>query len=233
MAKSTLEVTRLEAFSDGVFALSATLLVVSLEVPATVPELITELPGFTSFALSFGALVLIWSVHNAFFRRYALQDRWTILLNACLLFVILFYVYPLKFLARGFAQTFFGVAATAGSTHLIRSVGELASLFVLYSMGFAVVFLCVALLYRHAFRRRLDLELTAAESWEALLYFRHYLIFALIGLLSALLAWQGIGVRFGLPGWIYGLLGPLCYTHGVWSEKRQPAAGAVTGGSAR
>jgi uncharacterized membrane protein len=227
MAKPTREVTRLEAFSDGVFALSATLLVVSLEVPQTVPELIAELPGFTAFGLSFGALVLIWSVHNAFFRRYALQDRWTIFLNACLLFVILFYVYPLKFLARGFAQTFFGVEA-GGSSHLIRSIGELASLFVLYSMGFAIVFLCVAFLYRHAYRRRLDLELTEAEGWDASLYFRHYLIFAFVGLLSALLAWQGVGVRFGLPGWIYGLLGPLCYAHGVWSEKRR-----VTSGSGR
>ncbi|HQU71504.1 MAG TPA: TMEM175 family protein, partial [Calditrichia bacterium] len=71
------EVSRLEAFSDAVFGFSATLLVVSLQVPATFDELILELKGFGAFGISFGALVLIWSVHNAFFRRYGLQDTAT------------------------------------------------------------------------------------------------------------------------------------------------------------
>ena len=223
MAKPSGEVIRLEAFSDGVFALSATLLVVSLEVPKTVPELIAELPGFGAFGLSFAALVLIWSVHNAFFRRYALQDAWTIVLNSCLLFVVLFYVYPLKFLAQGFARSVFGIAGSGTAEHVIRSLGELGALFMLYSAGFSVVFLCVALLYRHAYRRRRDLELTHAAEQEALMYFRHYLIFVFVGLLSVLAAWKGIGLRMGLPGWIYCLLGPLCYVHGTWSARRRPA----------
>src|SRR5690606_25563506 len=91
--------TRLEAFSDGVFAFAATLLVVSLEVPNSFSELLADLSGMGAFALGFLALVLLWAVHNAYFRRYALEDGWTIALNACLLFVILFYVFPLKFVA--------------------------------------------------------------------------------------------------------------------------------------
>jgi uncharacterized membrane protein len=233
MAKPTGEILRLEAFSDGVFALSATLLVVSLEVPKTVPELIAEIPGFAAFALSFAALVLIWSVHNAFFRRYPLQDPWTIVLNSCLLFVVLFYVYPLKFLAKGFARSVFGISEAGASGHLIRNAGELSALFVLYGIGFSVVFLCVALLYRHAYRQRADLELTAAEGQEALLYFRHYLIFVFVGLLSVLVAWRGIGLRIGFPGWIYALIGPLCYAHGTWSHRRQPAVELGAEGSGR
>ena len=46
------------------------------------------------------ALVLIWSVHNAFFRRYGLDDGLTVVLNTAQLFVVLFYVYPLKFMAE-------------------------------------------------------------------------------------------------------------------------------------
>ena len=72
------EISRLEALSDGVFAFAATLLVVSLEVPRTVSELSAELFGFVGFAISFGALMLIWAVHNAYFRRYAIDDGWTI-----------------------------------------------------------------------------------------------------------------------------------------------------------
>ena len=40
----------------------------------------------------------IWHQHNLFFRRYGLQDAWTTFLNCVLLFVVLFYVFPLKFL---------------------------------------------------------------------------------------------------------------------------------------
>lgn len=93
------EVSRIEGFSDAVFAFSVTLLVVSLEVPKTFNELMTAMRGFIAFTLSFALLIWVWYNHYIFFRRYGLQDTYTIVLNAVLLFVILFYIYPLKFLA--------------------------------------------------------------------------------------------------------------------------------------
>ena len=92
------EVTRVEAFSDVVFGFALTLLVVSLEVPHTFNQLLATMSGFVPFAISFAILAQVWWVHHNFFRRYGLQDGPTILLNLILLFVILFYVYPLKFL---------------------------------------------------------------------------------------------------------------------------------------
>lgn len=213
------ETNRLESFSDAVFAFSATLLVVSLEVPATFAELVAELKGFAAFGVSFGALILIWSVHNAFFRRYGLQDRLTVFLNACLLFVVLFYVYPLKFVVEGLVSSFFGIGnAPVG----IQTFNELGVLFMLYSGGFVAVFLCVSLLYFHVYRSSNHLELTQDEKNEARFYFRHYLIFVFVGLLSILLSWTGVGLRFGLPGFIYGLLGPLCYVHGAFTQRGKP-----------
>jgi len=55
--------------------------------------------GFVPFAICFTMLLTLWYAHYVFFRRYALHDQFTILLNSCLLFVVLFYVYPLKFLS--------------------------------------------------------------------------------------------------------------------------------------
>lgn len=211
------EVSRLEAFSDAIFAFSATLLVVSLEVPQTFQDLISDLKGFAAFALSFMALILIWSVHNAFFRRYGLHDRLTALLNACLLFVVLFYVYPLKFVAAGVAATVFGIGTLDFG---IGSFEELAALFMLYNAGFVAVFGCVSLLYLHAYRKRIALGLSPREAFEARLYFRHYLILVGVGLFSTVVAWSQVGIAFALPGLVYMLLGPLCYWHATVSERR-------------
>lgn len=223
MARRRSEPTRLEAFSDGVFALAATLLVVSLEVPATLGEMLADLSGIGAFALGFAALILIWSVHNGYFRRYGLQDAWTVALNGCLLFVVLYYVFPLKFVAAGFAGHVLGLG---GDSHLplLSSIDELGTLFLLYGLGFVLIFALVALMYRHAVRRAEVLALDAHELWEARMLMRHYWIFAVVGLLSMLLAWSGAGLQFGVPGYVYVLLGPLCWWHGAWSDRRRPDA---------
>lgn len=92
------EVSRLEGFSDAVFGFALTLLVVSLETPKTIDELRNLAGSFLPFVLMFAMVTWIWYQHNRFFRRYGEQDAWTVFLNSVLLFVVLFYVYPLKFL---------------------------------------------------------------------------------------------------------------------------------------
>src|SRR5215813_12913085 len=92
------EITRLEGFSDAVFAFAVTLLVVSLEVPRAFHELIETMRGFPAFGVCFALLAQTWYNHCRFFRRYGLQDAWSVFLNCALLFFVLFYVYPLKFL---------------------------------------------------------------------------------------------------------------------------------------
>ena len=89
------EVSRIEGFSDAVFAFGVTLLVVSLEVPDTFDELLATMRGFFAFVISFYVLFIVWNEHYKYFRRYGLDDSATRNLNAVLLFVVLFYVYPL------------------------------------------------------------------------------------------------------------------------------------------
>ena len=213
-------VTRLEAFSDAVFAFSATLLVVSLEVPRTFSELVADLYGFVAFGFSFGALVLIWAAHNSYFRRFGLQDNITILLNAILLFVILFFVCPLKFLSQGFVRWVLGFRQPGGTTSVILAgFGELASLFILYGLGFVTIFACFAFLYLHARKR---LNLSRREDFDAQTAVQYYLIYVFVGLVSVGIAWSGVGIEFGLPGWMYGALGPLCFWHGLLRDRQRP-----------
>jgi len=215
--------TRLEFFSDAVFAFSATLLVVALEVPHSYPELEKNLWGFFAFGMSFLALALIWSSHHAYFRRYQLADRATIALNSLLLFVVLFYVYPLKFMTVSLVDVVFRLHPERRD-EMFRSVDDVGRMFVVYSLGFFLVFGVFSLLYRHAARSAALLGLTAAQLHEARVLQRHYLIMAGVGLLSVVLAAAGIGIRFGVPGFVYGLIGPLAWWHGEWSGRRAPAA---------
>ena len=91
------DVSRVEALSDGVIAFAITLLVVSLEVPRTFDELLVTMRGFLAFAITFAMLFHVWHTQYKFFRRYGLNDNFTIWMTALLLFVVPFYVYPLKF----------------------------------------------------------------------------------------------------------------------------------------
>lgn len=78
-------------------------------------ELYEIMRGFLPFAISFAMLYQIWYVQFLWFRRYGLEDTMTVLLNGLLLFVVLFYVYPLKFL---FTYLVSMVTGGHGLTHL-------------------------------------------------------------------------------------------------------------------
>src|ERR687889_1105498 len=106
------DTSRVEALSDGVFAFAITLLVVSLEVPRTFDQLLVMMRGFLAFAVTFAMLFHVWFVQYKFFRRYGLSDNFTIWMTACLLFVVLFYVYPLKFVWTLLVNVIFGFGTT-------------------------------------------------------------------------------------------------------------------------
>ncbi len=189
--------SRLEAISDGIFAFAATLVVVSLDVPDTFAELKTNLLGFGSFAVSFGALILIWRCHYLFFRRTETVDNWIMLYNFCMLFVVLFYVYPLKFLANlTFQQA------------RVESFQELSELLQLYGWGFAAIFFFLMMMYRHAAKKEGD----AAQVHNY--YARFFAFFVLAGVLFAIIAYSQIGLRYGASSLAFVLLGILCTWHG-------------------
>jgi uncharacterized membrane protein len=194
------EITRLEAFSDAVFAFSVTLLVVSLEVPKTFRELMDAMRGFVSFGVCFALLANVWFNHMRFFRRYGLQTPWVAFLNCALLFFVLFYVYPLKFL--------FGAMLVADGR---VEPSEARTLLIVYSSGFAAVFLALALLYLHAWNKRAALALNPLELGRT----RHSLLdqtaMVVVGLVSILLAVILPLNKVGLAGYFYFII-PVYFT---------------------
>jgi uncharacterized membrane protein len=170
------EVTRLEGFTDAVFAFAVTLLVVSLEVPKTFPELLVAMHGFFAFGICFALLANVWYQHYRFFRRYALENPWVVVLNCALLFFVLFYVYPLKFLFTALFDRS-GIEAS-----------EARALFTIWSLGFAAVSAVFTLLYLHAWRIRAQLELTPLEAMRTRVSLLDQLAMLFIALLSTALA---------------------------------------------
>lgn len=210
------EITRVEAFSDAMIAFAATLLVVSMEAPRSYDDLITNLYGFVPFGLSFIALYFIWLVHTILFRRYPLEDKPSIFINGVLLFTVLFYVQPLRFLASSFVSLFSRRAGAAA----VNTFEQLQDLFVIYGLGWILVFLLVAWLYQRAHATRDSLGLTPVEAYDAITYSRHYLCFVAAGVLSILVALSGIGVALGLPGVVYATIGLF-----AWLNHRSRAPG--------
>src|SRR5919199_2876399 len=137
------EVSRLEGFSDAVFAFAVTLLVVSLEVPQTFDELLVAMRGFFAFAICFALLFSVWHDHYKFFRRFGLRDNFTVYLNAALLFIVLFYVYPLKFLFTMLVDQWLGfeqkVHLPNGSVTDAIEPAQWPLLLVIYGAGFVAV----------------------------------------------------------------------------------------------
>jgi hypothetical protein len=163
------DISRIEAFSDVVFGFSLTLLVVSLEVPHTFRELMADMRGFIPFAVCFGLLAQVWWLHHNFFRRYGLDDATTAVLNFILLFVVLFYTYPLKFVMVGLFDEITGHTAAldaSGKAIPWLEPQQAKLLMVIYGLGYAAVFLVFVLLYRNAMRKKDELELTPLEIFD-------------------------------------------------------------------
>ena len=218
------EITRLESFSDAVFGFALTLLVVSLDVPKTFDDLVATMRGFPAFAICFLFLALIWNGHYRYCRRYGLDDGTARFLTCVMLFLVLFYVYPLKFLFNISMTGLFGGSPQSAS--MTRS--QFSALLVIYGLGFAAVYLAQTLLYLHAYRLRDALELTELEKFDTRYQIFRLLTLVSFGLIAALLAC--IPVVRNWSSLVYILLFPILRTSRMIHRKRRaPYLAALTG----
>ena len=152
---------RLEAFSDGVFAVAITLLVIDLAVPepghgALGQQLTSHWPSFAAYVVSFLTIGIIWVNHHGLFRNFADIDRTMLFLNL----LMLFFVVTIPF-------------ATATMAAYLRDGGADASLAAAIYQG---VFLCMSLAFGGLFwwsirHGHLAVPLTGAAAHTALVRF--------------------------------------------------------------
>ena len=96
----------MEAFSDGVFAIAITLLILAVGVEQAVAEgdlgqqLLDLWPAYVAYSVSFLTIGIMWVNHHAVFRQFARVDRPLLLLNVFLLMLIAFVPFPTRVVAE-------------------------------------------------------------------------------------------------------------------------------------
>ena len=142
------ETGRIEAFSDGVFAIAITLLILDLKVPSVPagglgPALLAEWPGYAAFLVSFAFIGIMWVNHHRLFTHIGRAN------NALLIFNLL--------LLLGVCVIPFSTAVLAA--YLNRADARAAAL--LYNGVYFVIAIFFNLLWNYAVRRQLLHDATA------------------------------------------------------------------------
>ncbi len=212
--------SRIDGFSDVVFGFALTLLVLSSEVPHTYDQFHQViLLGLLPFAICFAIFFSVWHAHYRFFRRYGVHDNATIWINSVLLFTVMIYVYPLKFLFT---------IAIGDASHVFSSPYQVRELMVVYGAGWAAIYLCLAALYWNAWRQRRPLDLSPLETTLTLTYIWDFLGVAGTGLLCCLLAFVLPIDHVGHAPYCFFLIGVWKTAHGFLSRRAVRAARART-----
>jgi uncharacterized membrane protein len=96
---------RMEAFSDGVFAIAITLLVLEISVPAGSESdlwgaVLDQWPSYLAYIVSFSTVGAVWLGHAAITHYLETVDVWVLRLNLLLLLVVSFLPFPTRLLAE-------------------------------------------------------------------------------------------------------------------------------------
>ena len=127
------ETNRLEAFSDGVFAIAITLLILEIKVPQTTEiaasgltaVLLSRWPSYLGYVISFLTIGIMWANHHTLFTYIRRADRPFIMANLFLLMMVSFLPFSTGVLAEHLAEPDSRVPATVfyGITLVLIAIG--------------------------------------------------------------------------------------------------------------
>jgi uncharacterized membrane protein len=188
--------SRLEAFSDGVFAIAATLLVLDLRVRASPGHLAQALghewPHYATFAVSFLTIGIIWVNHHGQFHRITSVDRPLLFLNLLLLMFVVLIPFPTQLLGEYLHE--------GSDQHVAAAV--YAGTLLAMGLGFAASWRYVAAHPALLMRAISEQELAALVRRNAVGQGLYLLAFALafVSAPACLALCGGVAVYYTLPG---------------------------------
>jgi len=223
-----MEPGRMENFSDAVFALAITLLLISTSPPTNFDQIRRFVWEIIPFTLCILFIILIWHEHFTFYFRYGLRNTKVLVLNSIFLVIVLFYVYPLKFLTKlillPIAMLFNRKALQSEMFGMIKGT-DMPDLMIIYGLGAFSVFGVLALMYRYAYKQADALELNEIERFDTKAKITTNKLMAVVPLISVVIAivfhWHWVGGM--LSGFAYFLYTPVMFIFGRRTTKAREA----------
>lgn len=226
------EPTRIETLSDAIFAIAIGLLLISTSSPITFYQLEQFTKDLIPFAMCIALIAIIWHEHFIFFVRYGFRNAYIVFLNMLLLFIVLFYVYPLKFLAKilvMLAVNMYHIFTQGNSNELWKEFlftmegGTVAELMIIYGSGAAAIFSVFALMYRYAYGQSAALQLNTVEKFDTRMSIRSNVLMASIPCLSVACAliFGNTSLGMNLSGFVYFLYTPVMFAHGIHVKRHR------------
>lgn len=173
------ETARIEAFSDGVFAIAVTLLILEVKIPAVgAPHLRVQLlqqwPQYVAFVLSFAFIGIMWINHHRLFNYIRHADNNLLVLNLVLLLGVTIVPFPTA------------VLATRLGTPDQRTAA------MLYNGTYVFIAICFNFLWRYSVSRKLlghDIDYSAADKIS-----KQYAFGPALYLICFLVAWWSVAI---------------------------------------
>jgi uncharacterized membrane protein len=130
---------RVETFSDGIFAIAMTLLVLTIAPPTDYHNLAEQLrdrwPALAAYVVSFAIIGIMWFNHNVVFSHFDRVDRTLIYINLVLLLTVVFIPYPTGVFGEALRQGNARVAAVVYSATMTVNAFAWAALWLYGSSG--------------------------------------------------------------------------------------------------
>jgi len=187
--------SRVDNLTDAVFGIAITLLIFNLANPNSFDDLVGFAKTLPAFLLSISFLLLIWNEHFRFSEIYTLNDTQLIMLNTLFLALIIFFVYPLRFLALLLTNLVF-----QANIDISIALDQMHFLMIFYGLAIFALYFVLFLFYVRAMQRKEELELNDFEIFHTRWHKKRMIIMFSIPLLS-------VGLTIGLSFFHYGLAG--------------------------
>lgn len=195
---------RLDAFVDAAFAFAVSLLIIAGGQPlASFGDLTRALMRIPAFLGGFALIVMFWLAHRTWSALGPRRDGRATLLSLTIVFAVLVFVFPLRLLIETAAHFMSGGRLPGAG--LITSLDQLGWTYLIYGLGFSILSVLFALLFRQA-QATIDpgdaVRRRAAHEWV-----RTWDLAAVTGVLSGLIALTPmLGAAPWLPGVTYWMI---------------------------
>jgi uncharacterized membrane protein len=181
----TTETARIEAFSDGVFAIAITLLILDIKIPApgsgaVTHELLQEWPSYVSYLLSFAFIGIMWMNHHRLFTLIKRSDHFLMILNLLLLLGVTTVPFPTAVLGVDLGHP-----------------GQRAAM-IFFNATYLYLAMIFNLLWRYASSKRRHLLAPDADREAVENVTKQYTFGPALYLLCVILAWFSVGVSLVL-----------------------------------